>query len=106
LCRRRAKDLLAELVGELQDEYDPGVPSVVRIGPRQWVADGRLPIEDLATEIGQPLPDGPYSTVAGFFLAAAGHVPDEGDAIDVDGVRLTVLDMERNRVDRIDVSII
>jgi putative hemolysin len=101
-----AKDLLAELVGELQDEYDPGVPSVVRIGPRQWVADGRVPIEDLAMEISQPLAGGAYSTVAGFFMAAAGHVPDEGDAIDVDGVRLTVLDMERNRVDRIDISII
>ena len=101
-----AKDLLAELVGELQDEYDPGVPSVVRIGPQQWIADGRLPIEDLSAEIGQSLPAGPYSTVAGFFMAAAGHVPDEGDSIDVDGVRLTVLDMERNRVDRIDISII
>ena len=38
-------------------------------------------------------------------MAAAGHVPDEGDWIDVAGVRLTVLDMERNRVDRIDVSL-
>ena len=101
-----AKDLLAELVGELQDEYDPGAPSVVRIGPKQWVSDGRLPIEDLSTEIGRSFPAGPYSTVAGFFMAAAGHVPDEGDSIDVDGVRLTVLDTERNRVDRIDVSII
>lgn len=101
-----AKDLLAELVGELQDEYDPGVASVVRIGPHQWVADGRLPIEDLASEIDHVLPGGPYSTVAGFFMAIAGHVPDEGDSIDVDGIRLTVLDMERNRVDRIDVSII
>jgi CBS domain containing-hemolysin-like protein len=101
-----AKDLLAELVGELQDEYDPGVASVVRIGPNQWVADGRLPIEDLASEIGHALPGGQYSTVAGFFMAVAGHVPDEGDAIDVGRIRLTILDMERNRVDRIDVSII
>ncbi len=100
-----AKDLLAELVGELQDEYDPGVPSVVRIGPEQWVADGRLPIEDLAAEIDRSFPEGPYSTVAGFFMAFAGHVPEEGDAVVIDGVRLTVLDMERNRVDRIDVSI-
>ena len=101
-----AKDLLAELVGELQDEYDPGVASVVRIGPQQWVADGRLPIEDLTSEIDRELPDGPFSTVAGFFMAIAGHVPDEGDSIDIDGIRLTVLDMERNRVDRLDVSII
>jgi putative hemolysin len=101
-----AKDLLAELVGELQDEYDPGVPSIVRIGPEQWIADGRLPIEDLAAEINRTFPEGPYSTVAGFFMALAGHVPEEGDIVDIDGVRFTVLDMERNRVDRIDVSVI
>ncbi|MEN8114265.1 MAG: hemolysin family protein [Actinomycetota bacterium] len=101
-----AKDLLAELVGELQDEYDPGVPAVVRIGPRQWIADGRLPIEDLAEEIDRDLPDGPYSTVAGFFLAVAGHIPEEGDIVHLDGIRLTVVEMDRNRVDRLDVSLI
>lgn len=101
-----AKDLLAELVGELQDEYDPGLPSMVRIGPMHWVADGRLPIEDLANEIDRPLPEGPYSTVAGFFMTIAGHVPHEGDAVRLDGLQLTVLEMDRNRIDRIDISII
>lgn len=101
-----AKDLLAELVGELQDEYDPGVPSVVRIGPRQWIADGRLPIEDLAAEIDRELPHGPYSTVAGFFLAVAGHVPDEGDVVHLDGIQLTVIEMDRNRVDRLDITLV
>ncbi|MEA3502911.1 MAG: transporter associated domain-containing protein, partial [Actinomycetota bacterium] len=100
-----AKDLLAELVGELQDEFDPGLPSIVRIGPMQWIADGRLPIEDLADEIGRPLPQGPYSTVAGFFMTVAGHVPHDGDTLLLDGVRLTVLEMDRNRIDRLDVSI-
>jgi CBS domain containing-hemolysin-like protein len=100
-----AKDLLAELVGELQDEYDPGLPSIVRIGPTQWITDGRLPIEDLADEIERTLPAGPYSTVAGFFMTVAGHVPHEGDSIRLDGVRLTVLEMDRNRIDRLDISL-
>lgn len=100
-----AKDLLAELVGELQDEYDPGVPSIVRVGSRSWIADGRVPVEDLADEIDRPFPEGPYTTVAGLFMALAGRVPDEGDTIDVDGVALTVLQMDRNRVDRVDVSL-
>ena len=38
------KDLMSELVGELQDEYDPTAPTVVRIGRTQWLADGRLPV--------------------------------------------------------------
>lgn len=99
-----AKDLLAELVGELQDEYDPGVPTAVRTGDRQWVSDGRLPIEDLQDAIGADLSDGPYSTVAGFFLAHHGHVPRPGDAVEVDGHRFTVMQMDRNRVDRLRVE--
>ncbi len=98
-----AKDLLSELVGEIQDEYDPGVPSVVRIGPRRWIAEGRVPIEDLEAEIEQDLPEGPYSTVAGLFMAEAGRVPAVGDVTDIGSIRLTVLEMDRNRIDRIEV---
>ncbi len=100
-----AKDLLAELVGELQDEYDPGVPSIVRIGRRNWIADGRVAVEDLAAEIGREFPAGPYTTVAGLFMDVAGQVPEEGDSVRVDGVELTVLQMDRNRVDRVDVLV-
>lgn len=100
------KDLVAELVGELQDEYDPGAPSVVSIGPQEWLADGRMPIEDLAAEIGMALPPGEYTTAGGLFLAASGRIPDEGDSIDVDRVRFTVLQMDRNRVDRIRIEVI
>ena len=99
-----AKDLLAELVGELQDEYDPGVPSVVEIDNRTWLADGRLPLEDLRDAIAIDLPVGPYSTAAGLFMATSGRVPEEGDAVDLDRVRLVVLQMDRNRIDRLRVE--
>jgi putative hemolysin len=99
-----AKDLLAELVGELQDEYDPGVPTAVRTGDGQWVTDGRLPIEDLEDALDAELTDGPYSTVAGFFLAHYGHVPKPGDVLEADGHRFVVMQMDRNRVDRLRVE--
>jgi putative hemolysin len=97
------KDLVAELVGELQDEYDPGVPTVVRVGTGEWLADGRLPIEDLATAIDCELPTGPYATIGGLVMALAGRVPAEGDEVGTDAVRFTVVTMDRNRVDRIRV---
>ncbi|MCZ6461902.1 MAG: hypothetical protein O6705_06660, partial [Actinobacteria bacterium] len=58
----------------------------------------------LSQEIERPIPEGPYTTVAGLFMALAGRVPDEGDTVEVDGVELTILQMDRNRVDRVDVS--
>lgn len=99
------KDLMAELVGELQDEFDPGTPSVVKIGARSWVADGRLDIEDIEQALGRELPPGPYSTIGGLYLALAGHIPDEGDHADVENVRLTVLQMDRNRIDRLRIEL-
>jgi len=99
-----AKDLLAELVGELQDEYDPGIPTVVGIDERTWLADGRLSLEDLSEAIGLALPEGPYSTAAGLFMASSGKVPEEGEVVDLDRVRLVVLQMDRNRIDRMRVE--
>jgi len=98
------KDLIAELVGELQDEYDPGVPSVVKIGPRSWMADGRLDIEDVEEAIEVTFPDGPYSTIGGLYLAVAGRIPDEGEHVNIDGARLTVLQMDRNRIGKLRIE--
>ena len=98
------KDLVSELVGELQDEFDPGTPSVTRVGPRTWIADGRLDIDDLEGAVDHNLTDGPFSTVGGFIMALCGRVPDEGDTVLEDGFRYTVLTMDRQRVDRVRVE--
>ena len=97
------KDLVAELVGELQDEYDPGAPSVTKVGPHHWLADGRVPLEDLETAVEIELPEGPYSTAAGMLMAVAGRIPEEGDLVRLDGLQFTVLQMDRNRIDRIQI---
>jgi putative hemolysin len=98
------KDLVSELVGELQDEYDPGAPSVVRVAPGEWLADGRIPIEDLEAELACSLPGGPYATAGGLLMTLAGRIPQEGDVVRAEGLTFTVLQMDRNRVDRIRVE--
>lgn len=99
------KDLVSELVGELQDEYDPRVPSAVRTSDRSWVADGRITVEELQEIIGVDLPAGPFSSVAGLFLTQSGEIPREGDAVEVDGIRLTVTAMEKLRIARVRVEV-
>jgi CBS domain containing-hemolysin-like protein len=98
------KDLVSELVGELQDEYDSREPVALVIRSGQWVVDGRLDIDDLAETIQSDLPDGPYSTVGGFIMALFEKVPDEGDQVTEDGFQYTVLSMDRQRVDSIRVE--
>ncbi len=99
------KDVISELVGSLQDEYDPTVPAIVPAGPDRWVVDGSTDVDELETEVGRELPRGDYSTVAGLFMDEAGRIPDEGDRIDIDGVAMTVLMMDRRRIARLRVEI-
>lgn len=99
------KDLVAELVGELQDEYDPRMPIIAQIGPALWIADGKLDLDDLEDVLDiADLENGPYSTVGGYIMAIYGRVPDEGDQMTDNGVRYTVLSMDRQRVARVRVE--
>ncbi len=92
------KDLIGELIGDLKDEYDAGVPLLEALDDGSFLADGRIPYEDVEAALGVSLPDGPYATIAGLFLAEHGAVPEEGDTEEVEEVRLTVDRMDRNRI--------
>lgn len=98
------KDLMSELVGELQDEFDPGVPVTVSLGDGAWIADGRVTVEEMAEHLGVDLPEGPYGTISGLFLAEFGDIPREGDSCEVAGFRFTVLGMDGRRIDRLRIE--
>lgn len=98
------KDIVSELVGELQDEYDPGSPAVVALRTGEWLADGRIPVDELGAHLGADFPAGPYSTLAGMILDVAGRIPEEGDGVVVAGFRFVVTNMDRRRVDRVRIE--
>jgi CBS domain containing-hemolysin-like protein len=98
------KDLVSELVGELQDEFDPGLPSLISIDTGEWMADGRVPVDDLADALARSLREGPYTTIGGLILDLAGRVPSEGETVETDGIRLTVTRMDRHRIDRVRIQ--
>lgn len=98
------KDLVSELVGELQDEHDPDVPTLLKVGPKIWIADGKLDITDLDEVLHIEVSDGPYSTVGGYIMAKFGRIPVAGETLTDEGVRYSVLSMDRQRVDRVRVE--
>jgi putative hemolysin len=75
------EDLVEELVGEITDEYDE--PEIDRGPDRDHEVDGLLTLEEFADRTGLMLPEGHYDTVAGFFVAQLGRIPELGDTIDV-----------------------
>ena len=77
------EDLVEELVGDITDEYD--VVGEERIGvPGDLMIEGLTTLDDFAEKTGLALPDGPYDTLAGFFMARLGQLPSVGDAISLE----------------------
>lgn len=94
------EDLMEEVVGEIYDEGDPDVQSVVRESDGAFVLPGSFPIHDTA-DLGADLPEGPYATVAGLVLARLGRIPDGGETVRVDGWSLNVIEVKNRAVTRV-----
>jgi CBS domain containing-hemolysin-like protein len=93
------EDVLEELVGEIDDEYDPAPPRLTPVLPSGDVElPGTLHPDEVAEACGFDIPDGPYETLAGFVLARLGRIPEAGAAFDEDGWRIEVTEMDRLRV--------
>lgn len=83
------EDLVEELVGEIYDETDRDLATVVHGADGVLILPGRFPIHDLS-DIGVELPEGDYTTMAGLFLDQFGSIPSVGDEVSIDGWRLEV----------------
>ena len=99
------EDLVEELVGEIRDEYDVVAPAPAkRLHGGDMEVDGLLNCEDFAEATGIKLPEGPYETVAGFVVAALGHLPQVDESVEVGGAKLTVIEMDGRRIARLRVT--
>jgi putative hemolysin len=100
------EDLIEELIGEIRDEYDVGDVEARRLRGGDVVVDGLLNLDEFGEVTGHELPEGPYETVAGCLMARLGRLPRNGDAVEVDGVRLKVTKMDGRRVARVRVTVL
>ena len=94
------EDILEELVGDIEDEYDPAAAT----GADATEFDGLTHTEELAAATGITLPEGPYETLAGFVQTQLGRVPSVGDSLEAHGHRFTVVEMDGRRVARVRVA--
>jgi CBS domain containing-hemolysin-like protein len=99
------EDLLEELVGEIVDEFDvEEQPSVERNLDGSVVVSGRYAVDDADELLGAELPQGAWDTVGGLMLDLVGRVPDVGDSVEVDGFRLTALEVRGRRIGRVRIE--
>jgi CBS domain containing-hemolysin-like protein len=98
------EDLLEEIVGEIEDEFDLPDESVEQIDEGRIRIHGTYTIDDFNEDFHVALPDDDYNTVGGFVFGQLGHAPHEGDTVEHDGLRFTVVDTDGNRIERLEVE--
>lgn len=97
------EDILEELVGEIDDEYDETAPiELVRIDERTVEVDARMRVDELNDEIDVAFPeDEDYETIGGFVCSRMGKIPKVGEQIEHNGTAIRVVDAEPRRVIRV-----
>ena len=99
------EDLLEEIVGEIQDEYDLEERSIERLDDHEAIFDARVSIHDVNETLGVSLADGEYDTVGGLVYDKLGKIPVVGDEIQVDGLTVTVLSTSGKRIRKVRIRV-
>jgi putative hemolysin len=99
------EDLLEEIVGEIEDEFDLPDESIERLEDGRVRVHGTFPIDDFNEQFGLSLPIEDYHTIGGFVFGMLGRAPEPGDAVEHEGVRFTVLEVEGSRIERLEVQL-
>jgi len=97
------EDLVEEIVGEIQDEYDLEPPLLEEISPNEWRCDARLPLDDLNDLLGTNLEGADVETVGGLVQERLGRIPIVGDSITEGDIGITVLATEGLRVKQLEI---
>ena len=96
------EDILEEIVGEIQDEYDAEEEIYVRLlEPNRYLLNARLDVYTLAKLLDVELPDEDADTLGGLIYSELGHVPVAGESVEVNGWRFTVLSLEGRRIEEV-----
>jgi putative hemolysin len=100
------EDLLEEIVGEIEDEFDLPDESIERLDDGRVRIHGTFPIDDFNEQFKRSLPIEDYHTIGGFVFGLLGRAPEPGDEVQYDGVQFKVLDVEGSRIERLEVELL
>jgi CBS domain containing-hemolysin-like protein len=92
------EDILEELVGELQDEFDKAAPLIRRQEDGSFLVDGLTSLDDVRERFGLSLVGEPYDTVGGLVFGKLGRLARIGDQVEVEGLRFEVTAMDARRI--------
>jgi len=102
------EDILEEIVGEIQDEYDTEEEPVIQIADNTFHVDPHIELDDLAEKLDIVIDheDEEYNTLSGLFYDEYGDVPTENTEFEYNGLRLKVIAMDNQRIEKIELEVL
>ena len=98
------KDVLSEFVGDLPDEHDERFSGIRRLGPGQWVVEGKTDIDDFEEFFGLDPQESDVATVGGLYLSYSEKLPNINEKITIHGLEITVTAVDNRRIDSLIVK--
>jgi len=95
------EDIIEELLGEIVDEFDVEDPMIEPLPGGDYQVHARMPLDEVNDLLRARLPEGDWDTVGGLLLSELGHVPAEGESVEVAGWQLTALRVQGRRIGRV-----
>jgi CBS domain containing-hemolysin-like protein len=100
------EDLLEEIVGEIDDEFDPEDAPIVRLGPDRYRVEGSLQVEEFNERFHRELSDEDYHTIGGVVFGELGRAPEVGDSVEICHVRFDVAAVDGTRILHVDATLL
>jgi CBS domain containing-hemolysin-like protein len=92
------EDILEEIIGDIQDEFDNETEDILKLGPDTWLCDARVNLEDLSEELGVELPSEDFDTLGGFVFDLFGKIPVKYEKALHDGHEFIIQGMEGHKI--------
>jgi CBS domain containing-hemolysin-like protein len=100
------EDLIEEIVGEIEDEFDVPDVQIEQIDDDTYRLDGMFPIDEFNARFGTDLPDEDFHTVGGFVFGQLGRAAEVGDTVEHGGMQFDVLEVDGNRIEKLSVTFV
>jgi CBS domain containing-hemolysin-like protein len=92
------EDIIEEIVGDIQDEFDHEIEDIVTLGEGAWLCDARVNLEDLAEETGLDFPTDNFDTLGGFVFDLFGKIPVKYEKAVYHGIDLVIQEMDGHKI--------
>jgi len=92
------EDLIEELTGDIEDEYDPARLQIQQLGESRWMVSGRMEVDDLVENYELNIPDGDYETLGGYLIDSLGRIPKAGEQFVLGDYKFEIEKATRTRI--------